>query len=320
MDPKTGANEQSAENNDATQAAEAAEAQAGFEAGFARVAKTDDDATLANDDTTNSTTNANATPDTGAAKAGQNDDAAAAAAAAAATPNEWEGVPAVIRKKFEALDALTGRMRNIEGHIGGLNNGVKELKAALDTAQAASTSGKGAPSQDAIVNAAGSTEKWELLKAQWPEWAEGFEELVNTRSGGQAVDVEKLTKDVTGRTEAIVQSGLNEAEERALVRFHYPTWRADVKTPEFGAWLEKQPDDIKKLCDSTSADDTLKVLGAYKEHRESVKAAEATRLRNQRRVQGAITPLGTGAAPGSGAVDDNTAFVKGFKKVHQTPK
>lgn len=260
-----------------------------------------------------------ATPEPGAAAEQQEQLAAADAAAGDPAVDEWAGVPPKLREKMEALESLPGQVRNLAGHIGGLNNGVKELKAALDTAKAASTTGKDAPTQDAIASAAGSSEKWDRLKEDFPEWAEGIEERLAKSGGGKAVDVDALRRDVTGDIESIVSAGVDVAEERAFVRFKHPDWKNTVKTPEFKAWLETQPKDIKSLTGSALADDTIKVLDSYGSHRQTLAATEADRARKQRRLQGATTPGGKTSGVTATGISDEQAFERGYKKVARTP-
>lgn len=287
---------------------EEAEAEQGLAAGFEKVRGKDDDTAQTEDTTT--TEPAPKGADT------QANPAAAPAAAAAPAKDPWEGVSPVIR---EQLQANAARLRNVEGHLGGINSNLKEIKAGLDSAKAAAAAGTKAPTETAIATASGSSEKWKKLQEDFPDWAEAMEERLSTVGKGPAVDVEGLKRDVHTGVAAAVRAGIDEAEEKAFVRLKHPTWKKDVNSPEFGNWLKTQPADIQRLCASPLADDTIKVLDSFAEHRKQVAKSTATQERNQRRLAGAVVPSGSGAVLSTG-IDDDAAFTRGFKRATKSAR
>lgn len=56
-----------------------------------------------------------------------------------------------------------------------------------------------------------------------------------------------------------------EAETEKVERTH-PGWRALVGTKEFAAWTAKQPQSVKRLADSSRADDAILMIDLYKQH------------------------------------------------------
>lgn len=245
--------------------------------------------------------------------------------AKAAEDRQWAGVPEVVREKLLALEthgrksAEDGakRLRNIEGHIGGLNS---KLESALTTANAAAKDKGGeeaAPSKAQVQEALSDPEAWKRLKEDFPDWAGPVEKEfaalrseIAKASKPATVDVSGLKKEVAGEVNSAIAKGLDTAEERAFVRLKYPDWRDTVKSPEFKAWFETQPDDVKALAASDSGNDAVKMLDAFKTNREQ---SEDARKRKQKRLEGNLTPMGSGAPPDTGISDDE-AFSRGFKR------
>lgn len=243
--------------------------------------------------------------------------------AKAAEERQWAGVPEVVRDKLLALEANSRksveesakRLRNIEGHIGGLNS---KLESALTTAKAAAEDkgGEGAaPSKAQVQEALSDPEAWKRLKEDFPDWAGPVEkEFAALRAeiakAKPAVDVSGLKKEVAGEVNSAIAKGLDAAEERAFVRLKYPDWRDTVKSPEFKAWFQGQPDDVKALAASDSGNDAVKMLDAYKTHREQ---SEEARKRKQKRLEGNLNPTGSGAPPDTG-ISDEQAFARGFQR------
>lgn len=300
---------------DAEKAAATAEAEAGFAAGFGKVhggPKVEKPAEDQTDTTTDTTTGAAPAAEAGAKP---DDKAPAAAPAAAAAPVEdpWKDVPKVVR---DILEPLGDKLRNIDGRIGGLNGGVKELKTALE-ARASVTGTGAAPTQTEVAGAAASSEKWKKLKEDFPEWAEAMEERLAQGGKPAAVDVEGLKRAVTGDVQAKIDAGVDQAEERAFVRLKHPDWRKTINSAEFTTWRKSQPADsgIEALCASDLAEDTLKVLDGFAAHRKKVVDDETRRQKNQRRLEGAAVPAGAGAGTAQTGLDDEAAFNLGFNKV-----
>lgn len=224
------------------------DAEAGFAAGFAKVRGEEPDAGAdkgAEAAAASTTTDAAST----AAKAAAGGEKKEGAAAAAAAPDPWAGVSPVVKQKLEALDALPGQIRNLAGHIGGLNS---KIDSALATAKAAATEKGGAaaaPSDTQVAKAMASPDAWAKLKEDYPDWAAPLEaEFAGIRgdiaklSKGQGVDVNALKSEVTRGVGEQLAAGFDAAEERAFVRLKHPDWKDTVNTPEFKAWtLEGGP-------------------------------------------------------------------------------
>jgi len=242
-------------------------------------------------------------------------DAKAAAEAKAQAEVDAKAKAEADRGKF--LDALPIRLRNLEGHIGGLNN---KLDTALATAKAAAEKkGGDAPSDTQVQAALSNPDAWKKLKEDFPDWAGPVEAEFAAIRGEIAkakttpVDVDSLKKEVAGTVGATLSKGLEQAEERAFVRLKHPTWRNTVKTPEFKTWLDGQPDDVKVLSSSDAGDDAVKLLDTYSEHQKKVSQSEEARLKREKRLAGALTPTGTSGDAPTG-ISDEAAFERGYRR------
>lgn len=231
---------------------------------------------------------------------------AAAAAAAASTQNDdpYAGLHPAVRAKLEQQDQLVNRLRNAEGHIGGLVSENKRIKDELAAAKAAADAVRSAPTQAQVQQAKASTEKWDQLKTDFPEWADALEERLGANAqpdldGLRNQIREQLTPELTEQISTKLRADIAAETEGRLVNVAHRGWRDTVKTPEFVAWYEKQPADIKALGASPTAEDAIALLDAFKEttvNRPS--AAQIKQQRQQRMQEAASVARGNqGAAP-----------------------
>jgi flagellin-like hook-associated protein FlgL len=328
---------------------EAQEAAAGLNAGFEKVRPK---AITESPDATPKTEQTAIDP-AAVAKAAEDKKAEEAAAQAAAAEAEkerervyFESLPASVRQQHESLAKLPDRLRNIEGHIGGLKSAVQ---AAAEASKTATAAGKEAPTQEQVAAAGSSGPKWEKMKEDFPDWAEAFEERIAAQAAnapkGAAVDVEGLRKDISGE----VSGALDAAEERAVLRIKHPDWKTKVNTPDFKAWtlaggpsveeyatyksLDKTDpakaqemkqgfatkhkawwDEKGASMFSASADDAAKLLDGFDAHTKAAATAAAKKGTQQSRLERAIPVRGSGAPPAP-SNDDANAFRNGFNKV-----
>ena len=213
--------------------------------------------------------------------------------------------------RLDALDRLEQRVRNTEGHIGGLTSTLnafrEELKAAASVA-AASAPGA-APSKQQISAAAGSLAKWESLKSDFPEWADAIDERLGAMSApSPAVDVAALRKQMETELTAKIRADVEAAFEPRLVDITHRGWRSLVRTPEFVQWINAQPENVRQLAASPKADDAIDLLDLYKgANKVNPKTAEEiTAERKARLRQAANVPRGQGAATPRRSIDDMT--------------
>lgn len=227
----------------------------------------------------------------------------AADAADSAVADPYKDLPAAVRDEIVGLkatvDALTGRVRNAEGHIGGIH---KELKRNLQTAaDATRQAGGDAPTQEQLAAASKSPQALARLKEDYPEFGAAIEEVVTA----QSQQIEALQKAVArpvandGSADRIAQ--LEWQITDLTISSRHPDWKDQVKSPTFDAWIVKQPREIQQLYRSSDTADVIRLLdiraaqaGAQRKSEQT--HDQATARRKIAATRAAAIPAGRSAA------------------------
>jgi hypothetical protein len=181
----------------------------------------------------------------------------------------YEGLHPAIRKQLEDQAALADRLRKTEGHIGGLTSELKRTRDELAAAKAAATQVKEAPTAAAVAAAHKSTEKWDQLKEDFPEWAEALEERLGSNAqpdveGLRSRIQEELTAQLGPKIRNELKAEIAAETEGRLVGIAHRGWKQTVNTAEFATWLANAPPEVKALADSTVAEDAIELLDSFK--------------------------------------------------------
>jgi hypothetical protein len=214
-----------------------------------------------------------------------------------------------LRDRFEKLEART---RNAEGHIGGLNHNQRLMQETLQAASKAASSvalqqGAAAPTQGQVSEAMRDPEEWETLKNDFPEWSVATEKFLDARLArlkGPSVDpdaIARIVKDQVAGQSAAVRKEIVDASLDAV----YPEWQFDVKTAQFGKWLDAQPADVKAMAMSPSIRDAAKMLGLFERAKQASPAADIVAARKQKLANAAGTPRGVRVPPQKAEADMN---------------
>lgn len=233
--------------------------------------------------------------------------------ARAEAEREWEAVPKVVRDKLQQLETIPNQISKLAGHVGGFKN---QLESVISTAKAAAEKrGDDVPTDRQVQQAMATPEAWARFEKDWPEMAEAINARLNgiaPQKAAPAVGMDAFRWQVSQD----ISQAVDVAEERALVRLRFPTWKQTVATPEFAAWFQKQSADVQSLAQSQIADDAIRMLDAYDQHTKSQAEAEAKRQQQQKRLAGAVTPTGSSAPPSPASISDEEALTRGFKRAH----
>lgn len=236
-------------------------------------------------------------------------------------PDPIAQLRADLDKRLGFIDKLPDRLRNIEGHIGGITS---TLKAAATAAKEVKSEGGEAPTKTEITLAAASSAKWKQLKEDFPDWAEAMDERFAEIAKvipkpAPPVDVAALQTQIGGALTQTFEQRVSAAEARAdaarelaRVDLKHDGWEETVNTPEFKTWFETQAPDVKALADSPKAKDAIRMLDLYQGARAAALKAQQKKQQNEERLRNAVTPQGAPAAQ-TAAIDDNDAFEMGFK-------
>lgn len=197
-----------------------------------------------------------------------------------------------------ALNQTTQRLRNAEGHIGGLNS---QLKQQLQTAHQVTAHGGEAPSAKQIAEAQKSSKAMENLRRDYPEFAEAMDAALEERLQEVVKRIPQQPPPVQAQP-SVTADDLNRLQSEFAVEVRHPGWKETVTQPVFRGWLERQPREVQMLAASASPQDAVRLLDLYA---DGTKTSAATRT--QRLSAAAAIPSGrSGSATRTKAVEDMT--------------
>lgn len=177
----------------------------------------------------------------------------------AVEPPERDPFLSELMDKVSGLEAqlaqTTTRLRNAEGHIGGLN---KQVKAARATTEA---QGHQAPTAAEITAARTDPESMAALKRDYPEFAEAM-------SAALKAELEEFKKQIPQQQQptepAVTAEDLQTLKNDMFVEVHHAGWKNVVRTAEFAGWLGRQPGEVQMLASSAEPDHAVRLLDLYK--------------------------------------------------------
>lgn len=157
-----------------------------------------------------------------------------------------------------------------------------------------------APTQGQMAAAAKNPEKWEQLKADFPEWAGAMEEYVAVKLGSVRPQQAGLTPEqVAGYVQqqvAQTKAEMARALEEARIEGRYENWRDTVNTTDFAQWFTVQSPEVRALADSAAARDAIRMLDLFHEAKKH-SAADIKQERGARLAAAATTRPGQTPPP-----------------------
>lgn len=197
------------------------------------------------------------------------------------------------------LTQVTQRLRNAEGHIGGLGS---QLKQSLQAAQQVTAKGGEAPTATEIRDAQKSPEAMARLKADYPEFADAMESALNERLSSLENQLKQQLQQQQPAQPTVTPQEIAQLRSEMFVEVKHPGWQERVRTPEFVGWLQRQPREVQMLAASESPQDAVRLLDLHSDALKSV-----TSPRTQRLSSAAAIPSGrSGTNIRQKAVDDMT--------------
>lgn len=198
--------------------------------------------------------------------------------------DDQQSTERVLMDKIAGLETMLGqvtqRLRNAEGHIGGLGS---QMKQQLQMAQQVSAKGGEAPSASEIREAQSSPKAMEALKRDYPEFAEAMEAALNEQLQALKAAMPQPQQQQPG----VTPEEINRLRAEMAVEIRHPGWQDRVRTPEFMGWMQRQPREVQMLAASESPQDAVRLLDL---HSEAMKSASSTRT--QRLNSAAAIPSG----------------------------
>lgn len=169
------------------------------------------------------------------------------------------------------LNQATQRLRNAEGHIGGLNS---QLKQQLQSAQQITAQGGDAPTARQLVEAQNSPKAMDALRRDYPEFAEAVGAVLDQ----QLQEVMRRIPQPVQQPTAITAADLNQHYAEVAVEVRHPGWKEAVAQPVFRGWLERQPREVRMLAASESPQDASRLLDLYFDGTKTSSAQRTQRL------------------------------------------
>jgi hypothetical protein len=197
------------------------------------------------------------------------------------------------------LGQVTSRLRNAEGHIGGLGS---QMKQQLQTAQQVAAKGGDAPTAGEIRSAQQTPEAMKNLKRDYPEFADAMESALNERLSALEMHQRQAAQPQPAQQPGIGREDIARLRSEVSVEIRHPGWQERVQTPEFSGWLQRQPREVQMLAASESPQDAVRLLDLH-----TGAASAATSQRTQRLSAAAAIPAGrSGSSARAKDTDDMT--------------
>lgn len=233
-------------------------------------------------------------------------------AEAAPEDDPYAGLSPALKARLERLETLetqTAQIPQLFQHVKTAEGRVAAIQRELDSAKAAAKATSTGPSQAQIQAAAGSTEKWDSLRTDFPEWAEATEQFVKASLAGlNAKATEGLTpaqvEAMVGDRIASERAATVRAIEEAKVEGKHEDWRQVINTPQFVDWYSKQPADLKALGASENGRDAIRLLDTYR----ASTAAPAAQVQESRQAKlaAAVNTRPGATTPAAKTIDQMT--------------
>ncbi|WP_394780601.1 hypothetical protein [Undibacterium sp.] len=185
---------------------------------------------------------------------------------------------------------LANRLRNVEGHIGGLKSQISAQQSSQNhRAQAASE----------LQQARGNPKAMEEWRETYPEFVDGVESLMQAR-------LHELRSELASNRgpQGITPEQLDQRLNEHTVDVIHPGWKTEVMKPEFIGWIRQQNNDVRSLAASPVAADAVRLLNIYKEGVHS--NSQAVIQRNARLEAQASIPSGKSGGGRGKSVDQMT--------------
>lgn len=220
----------------------------------------------------------------------------------------------------DPLSKFEQRLRNVEGRNGALiaqNQTLERQIADLRRGGAAPVQQEARPSEaDIIAASLSGGESLDRLKEDFPEFAQVIEDqgkriaaVIDERlaKGGKVVRLEDLPQGEVDKLVGTVRERLIDDE----IESAHAGWKEKVRTPQFAAWLDAQPEKVKAMADVDRAREAIQILNMYDASLTPAKTGGQNTARD--RLRGNV-PATSGASRTIAAQpSDDEAFEAGYR-------
>jgi hypothetical protein len=218
----------------------------------------------------------------------------------APAPQEQEdplaSLPEAVRQRLSRVDDLERLVQSQANDLRAAIGRVGAIQSELAAAKQVSKQVDQAPTQAQMAAAAKTPEKWEQMKADFPDWAEAIEARLSVlppQLAAPAINPEEISALVQAEVDRRV-----DAENRQLIERKHRGWQELVKQPAFLDWRAAQPPEIQALGASPYASDAIDMLDRFLEATK-VPVKELEQRRQQTLDQAVTTKPGQTPPPKS---------------------
>jgi hypothetical protein len=214
----------------------------------------------------------------------------AAAPEAAANKDPYADLPDDIRNEIVGLKTIlsqtTGRLRNAEGHIGGLRSQIMQATAAQQ-AQLAQMAKAAAPTTGELARAEQDPEAMRQLQEDYPEFGAAMKAALREQMTAFREEMKAAIPQPQAQQAGITADHLQALRSELTVEARHPGWKDTVSTPAFAGWLQQQPREVQMLASSSDARDAIRLLDIQRDTEQ-----QSTKQRTQRLASAAAIPSG----------------------------
>lgn len=145
------------------------------------------------------------------------------------TDEDWQGVPDILRKRFEQMADNLTNVTNIANSASGRAN---KLQSELQKQKNAIPTVAAKPTSQQIHEAMADKTKREALRKEWPDFAEAFDEIDKTVSTAVGSAIDDLRNEFSSHRQELDDHDI----KRDLDNKH-PGWENTVLKDDFKDWL-----------------------------------------------------------------------------------
>lgn len=236
----------------------------------------------------------------------ENQETAEVPEATQAPEDPFAGLPEAVKARLAQIDQVVAANEQLAQDLRTAAGRVSYLQREFDLAKRAQQqTGGQAPSNAQIAAAGNNSEKWDRLKKEFPDWADGLQELVamslSQTQAQPSIDPQAIAQLVNARV-GEVQASMAQQIEMAKIETKHENWVEEINTPEFAAWMKLQPPEVQKLAESDRARDAIRMLDLYQTTKTG-KKADAIKQERGARLAVAATQKGN-SAPAPKSIED----------------
>jgi hypothetical protein len=187
-----------------------------------------------------------------------------------ATPDPFKALSPEVMATLDQLRRSVAEIPGLVQQVNTANGRVAAIQRDMDLAKAAAKTVTVAPTEAQMAAAKASTQKWDTLKEDFPDWADATEEYVQTRLAGLPAAPEAVPQLDADKIDAAIEAGMGRVRkdtaqliEFARVEGKYEDWRDVIASPDFLNWRAIQKPEVEALASSVRGRDAIRMLDLF---------------------------------------------------------